>query len=199
MNSRQLWAKKLAASLDQGPHGRGKVSAVRRKAEVSLPVFRGLALGIDPSVRGTGLAVIDCAAPVFGLVETLTVSVPAKFNFLYCLGRIHEEVTRLLNKYVIGRVGVEETIYVQNFRTMQLLGCARGAALGPIAAAGIPIVEMSPKTVKMLVALNGSATKEAVQRMVSMILHCQPLPLDESDAAAAAIASSYGQKLLKAA
>lgn len=191
---RALWTQKILAGQISAPTS-VKPQPAKRKKSLAVPIvsFRGVVLGVDPSVRGTGLAVIECQGNGFRYLASSTLSIPPKVHFLGCLGIIHREVVALLAQYPIGRVGVEETIFVQNFRTMQLLGCARGAALGPISAAGIEIIQMSPKTIKQSVTISGSADKALVQRMVASILNHEILPPDEADAAAAAIAASMGK------
>jgi len=192
-SSRALWTDRLGGLIGSQPKFNPKLAARRKPQADPISAFRGVVLGIDPSVRGTGLAVLECHGNTFQYLASSTLAIPPKVHFLGCLGIIHREIVALLNQYPIGRVGVEETIFVQNFRTMQLLGCARGAALGPISAAGIEIIQMSPKTIKQSVTISGSADKALVQRMVASILGRGVLPPDEADAAAAAIAASMGR------
>ena len=56
MTSRQLWT----AKLNGGPVPRGAAKRAA-SAKILLPKrhFEGLVLGIDPSLRGTGLALLD--------------------------------------------------------------------------------------------------------------------------------------------
>ena len=90
------------------------------------------------------------------------------------------------------QASIEETIYVQNFRTAQAMGASRGAALSVLARLGLSVEEYAPKRIKMAVTGHGSATKEQVGRMVRSVLGLNhDLPLDESDAAAAALCHAY--------
>ena len=45
-----------------------------------------------------------------------------------CLGEIAKQVDSLATAHEINHVAVEQTIYVQNFQTAQIMGAARGAA-----------------------------------------------------------------------
>lgn len=193
-SSRALWTAKLAQSAG------GALAAVSAPCRSDLAPVRlgarlqcGLTLGVDPSVRGTGLAVVSVEGAQFKLVESVTVSNPRSIDFIGCLAAIHRAVADLLSRYDIDRAGAEETIYVQNFRTCQLLGCARGAALGPIAAAGVKVIELAPTDIKQTVAGTGRASKEQVQAMVSAMLGCRALSFDEADASAAAIAAAFAR------
>jgi len=79
MNVRQMWAAKLAGQ----PTTNGHVT-LRRSAPAAVPVvlgarkaFSGLVLGIDPSLRGTGLVLIDFAPgrqPVLLKCQTVRVA-----------------------------------------------------------------------------------------------------------------------------
>jgi crossover junction endodeoxyribonuclease RuvC len=167
---------------------------MKRAKTPSVPcrAFTGLILGLDPSVRGTGLAVLrydNSPRPV--LVFSQTVKVAPKYHFTAALGFIHLAVQAVLERYPIAAVATEETIFVQNIRTAQLMGAARGAALGPISAlAHIQIAQLPPTAIKLAVTGDGKASKERIQQMVKLILGLpEHLPEDESDAAGAALAA----------
>lgn len=150
--------------------------------------FVGTVLGIDPSLRATGLAVVGFEAG--GRARWLaseTVRPGKAADLPGCCGAIAEAVARLLAQWEPVAVAVEETIYVQNFRTAQKLGAARGAAIGQVARAGVPVFEYSPLRIKQSVAGYGRASKEQVARQMAGLLgEAEALPYDEADAAAAA-------------
>jgi crossover junction endodeoxyribonuclease RuvC len=218
-NVRQLWAAKLAGSpapatgrglpggarLDQIPVGTVlPVSALRGKSAGAAPhpladgprrqSFAGLVLGIDPSLRGTGLALIEFApgrAPV--LLRCRTVSVPAKRSMAHALGQISGAVTAFLRDFEVRHVALEQTIYVQNFQTAQILGAARGAAIAAAALHGHEEVwEYPPLRVKQAVVGVGRASKEQMARTVMALLgHGRMLAPDEADAAGVALCHAF--------
>jgi crossover junction endodeoxyribonuclease RuvC len=155
--------------------------------------FLGRILGIDPSLRGTGLAVVDVLADGRRLlVASKTVELPTRIPFADCLGRIHSEVRAIIEANRPAHVAVEETIYVQNFRTAQILGAARGAAISAPASMGYPIFEYAPRRVKQAVVGTGSASKEQVIRtMRSLLAMSGLLAEDEADAAAVALCHAF--------
>jgi crossover junction endodeoxyribonuclease RuvC len=129
-SSRQLWKDKIEGKPVSGGLG-NRYSAAR------LP-FRGTILGIDPSLRGTGLAVLEFEKrdrPV--LLHSRTIKLKPAISMFDCLGRINGNVAEILDAYRIDVVAVEQTIYVQNFQTAQILGAARGAAIAAAAILGI--------------------------------------------------------------
>ncbi len=151
--------------------------------------FAGLVLGIDPSLRGTGLALIE-----FGggrqalLLRARTVRVPQKTPMAEALAEIHRAVTTMMDGFEVRHVALEQTIYVQNFQTAQILGAARGAAIAAAALLGKPIFEYPPLRVKQAVVGVGRASKEQMQRTIMALLgHGAPLASDEADAAGVAV------------
>lgn len=183
-SSRSLWTKFLSSGPRVG-------STVGHPPAARISGFRGEILGVDPSVRGTGLAVMTFGSGAPVLIFSSTIRVPARVVFTEALGYIHQGVADVLVRYPrIQAAAVEETIFVQNLRTAQLMGAARGAALGVIAGKNIPICQLAPKAIKLAATGNGSADKHQVQKMTQALLSlAAPLPPDEADAAAAAFAA----------
>lgn len=176
-----------------------KAGTVAKRKTAGAPVqfnktpFKGIVLGIDPSLRGTGLAVVEFAPRGLGqYLASETVSPPKKADLPDCLGEIASAVSRLITEYSPVAVAIEETIYVQNFQTAQKLGAARGAAIGQAALQGIPVFEYSPLRIKQAVVGYGRASKEQVTRQVSALLKLEKdLPFDEADASAVALCHAF--------
>jgi crossover junction endodeoxyribonuclease RuvC len=185
MSVRQLWKAKLegklAAPVWPEPAARARVA------------FTGRVLGIDPSLRGTGLALLEFApgrAPV--LLHCATLRFPARRTMAYCLGEIHRAVAALVADFAPRHVALEQTIYVQNFQTAQILGAARGAAIAAAALQQKEIFEYAPLRVKQAVVGRGRASKEQMARTVMALLgHGRALAFDEADAAGVALCHAY--------
>lgn len=181
MNVRQMWAAKLA--------GKAVPAAQASPAAAMRAPFEGQVLGIDPSLRGTGLALIEFARgrqPV--LLRCQTVTVASKLPMAHALGEIHRAVTAFLKDFTVRHVALEQTIYVQNFQTAQILGAARGAAISAAALHNLPVFEYAPLRVKLAVVGAGRASKEQMARTVmAMLGHGRTLAFDEADAAGVAL------------
>ena len=211
---RQMWAAKLAGGgLAGAKPGAGKlsglavgtvvpVSAVRKAAgPAGHPLagamrvsFSGQVLGIDPSLRGTGLALIEFKSgrdPV--LLRCRTVKVHPKKSMAFALGDISKAVREFLEGSEVRHVALEQTIYVQNFQTAQILGAARGAAIAAAALHGHDEVwEYAPLRVKQAVVGAGRASKEQMARTVMALLgHGRQLASDEADAAGVALCHAF--------
>ena len=178
---RQMWKAKLE----------GKLSAQLWPDAPLLQraAFQGRVLGIDPSLRGTGLALIEFTPgrqPV--LLRCQTVKIAPKHSMAHCLGEIHKAVAAFVGEFAPRHVALEQTIYVQNFQTAQILGAARGAAISAAALHTLEIFEYAPLRVKQAVTGRGMASKEQMARTVmSMLGHGRTLALDEADAAGVAL------------
>jgi crossover junction endodeoxyribonuclease RuvC len=190
MTSRQMWTAKLEG---RPVHARLARTAADSGVVARSP-FVGLVLGIDPSLRGTGLALVDFrpgATPV--LLRCATVRVPRGRAMAVALAEIHNAVSGFLDSHpAVRHVGLEQTIYVQNFQTAQILGAARGAAIAAAAIRGLPVFEYPPLRVKQAVAGSGRASKEQLARTVMALLgHARALAPDEADAAGVALCHAF--------
>lgn len=196
---RDLWKAKLEGRLP--PPGVPAV-LVRAQAKTAAPVgavlpqrtsFSGRVLGIDPSLRGTGLSLVEIAGgrqPV--VLLSRTVKVPPKHDMAYCLGEIFKAVAAVLRDHAVDHVALEKTIFVQNVATAQILGAARGAAIAAAALAEKPVFEYPPLRVKQAVVGVGNASKEQVARTVmALVGHGRPLAYDESDATGVALCHAF--------
>ncbi len=163
--------------------------AERAAAHAGGVRLSGAVLGIDPSLRGTGLAVLtfDRGEPL-SLDFHTTVRLPGKASMADCLGAIYSAVADSIQHHPICHVAIEQTIYVQNFQTAQILGAARGAAIAAASVAGLPVFEYAPLRMKQAVVGFGRATKEQVARTLMQRLgSSDQLPSDEADAAGVAM------------
>ncbi len=182
---RQMWKDKIE----------GKTSSKAWPAAPALarPPFSGRVLGIDPSLRGTGLALVEFApgrAPV--LLRCRTVRMAAKLPMAVCLGEIHRAVAAFVADFDPRHVVLEQTIYVQNFQTAQILGAARGAAIAAAALQAKDIFEYAPLRVKLAVVGQGRASKDQMARTVMTLLgHGRTLAFDEADAAGVALCHAF--------
>ena len=91
--------------------------------------------------------------------------------------------THLVDLWQPRHVSCEETIYVQNFKTAQIMGSARGAALSAAAIYDIPVFEYAPLRVKQAVVGFGRASKDQMSSTLAQMLGLpQALPFDQADA-----------------
>lgn len=158
--------------------------------------FLGQVLGIDPSLRGTGLALVEFAKgrqPL--LLRCETVQIPASRSQAQALAEIHRHVQAFLDTFKVRHVAMEQTIYVQNFQTAQILGAARGAAMAAAALRDLEVFEYPPLRVKQAVVGFGRASKDQMAKTVMGILgHGRQLASDEADAVGVALCHAFTWK-----
>ena len=145
-------------------------------------------LGIDTSLRSSGVAVIEAVGnrftPLFyGLVKN-----PSPMPRSACLGHIRTDLAALIAEFRPLAAAIEGIFYAKNVRTAMILCHARGVAVDTCAAAGLPVYEYEPRRVKQAVVGRGGATKEQIQRMVTALLGLPKIPPeDAADALAIAL------------
>jgi crossover junction endodeoxyribonuclease RuvC len=142
-------------------------------------------LAIDPSLRGTGYAILEkvegrVRALDFGTIKNKPALLPSG-----CLVAIHERIGELIAQHQPECAAFEGVIFVQSYKTAITLGAARGAALVAVAARGLPIYEYAPRRVKQSVVGRGGADKGQVGFMVRALLGLtETPPPDAADALA---------------
>lgn len=183
-NARQLWTEKLTNTCYHTSNKQQHIQAIRG--------VKGIILGIDPSLRGTGLAIIDNTSNKIKLLMSQRITCPSKMSFFECIEKIFTTIDNVVTKYHIDAAAIEQTIYVQNVKTSHILGAAKGAAIAAIAKQHIFISEYAPLRIKQAVTGIGRASKEQVQRTVCSILKCpSSISFDESDAMAVACCHAW--------
>lgn len=144
-------------------------------------------LGIDPSLRGTGIAVVRFCGGRPTLLFSTTIK--TRGSVAEALAAIAQSIRHVCEQFQPDTAAIESTIFAQNHRTAITLGAARGAAVATLSLFSIPCTDIAPTRIKQAVVGTGRASKIQVIRMTQALLHLPaPLPSDEADAAAAALA-----------
>jgi crossover junction endodeoxyribonuclease RuvC len=192
-NSRRaLWTAKVLGNLPAQQYSADDDEALAAQhTPLGRRAFSGIVLGIDPSLRGTGLALVEFSAAGAQLLSSRTLKIKVTVPLPSCLGGIFEAVREILAKTAVKHVAIEETIFVQNRKAVHILGAARGAAIVAAARAGVEVFEYAPRRVKQAVVGRGGASKDQVVALVAQHLGCARLPSDEADAAATALCHAF--------
>ncbi|MEI6279043.1 MAG: crossover junction endodeoxyribonuclease RuvC [Verrucomicrobiae bacterium] len=142
-------------------------------------------LAVDPSLRGTGYAVLEREGGKIRCLHFGVVKNPPKLAVSGCLVAIHEQLGDVIARYAPPVMAIESVIYVQSFPTAITLGSARGAALLAAAQRGLAIYEYAPRRVKQAVVGRGGAQKSQVAFMIRALLGLTVTPPpDAADAMA---------------
>ena len=142
-------------------------------------------LAVDPSLRGTGYAVLEEQGSRTRCLQYGVVHNPATLSQEGCLLAIHETLSLSIATFQPSALAIEKVIYVQSFATAIILGSARGVAVLAAAQKGLSIHEYPPKRVKQAVVGSGAAAKNQVAFMIRALLGLtETPPSDAADAIA---------------
>jgi crossover junction endodeoxyribonuclease RuvC len=156
-------------------------------------------LGVDTSLRSTGIGILDAAGSRMTPVYYGTIKNPPGRPLSACLLHLQDEIAKLVETHQPEVVAIEGIFYAKNVKTMLILSHARGAIIAQCARLGLPVYEYEPRRVKMAVAGTGAAQKEQIQKMVKMLLALHEEPQnDAADALALAITHLHNRTLLSA-
>ncbi len=156
-------------------------------------------LGIDTSLRSTGVGVLDGAGSRLVPVYYGTVKNPAGRPLSACLLHLQDEIEKLIRAHEPQAVAIEGIFYAKNVKTMLILSHARGTIIAQCARMGLPVYEYEPRRVKLAVVGTGGAQKDQVQKMVKTLLNLPEIPQnDAADALALAITHLHSRSPLAA-
>jgi len=147
------------------------------------------ALGIDPGTHRVGWAVVENTgtnqqALAHGCLEHKKGTAPTVY-----LPALESHLNGLLSKYQPDILGIEAILFQKNVKTAISVAEARGVILLTAAKHDLPVIELTPNTIKSAVAGHGGANKKDVERMVGLLIGVNTAKLldDETDALAVAL------------
>jgi crossover junction endodeoxyribonuclease RuvC len=179
-----LWTEALSGSKS--------LVKTQHVARRYLRGYDGVILGIDPSLRGTGVAILESREKQNRFIFSERLSFGARLSFYQCLGEIFKKIGDVVDKYHPDCVAIEQTIFVQNYKIAQILGSVRGAIIAVLANKGIEICEYPPLRIKQAVTGMGRASKEQVMGTIKNLLNINhEISGDESDALAVACCHAW--------
>lgn len=145
-------------------------------------------LGIDPGSRSTGWGVVTREQGRYRLLAAGAIRPKPDQPMPTRLREIHEGLLAALATFSPDAVAIEAIFAHKSSTSALVLGQARGVALLAAAGAGLEVFEYNAMTIKSSVAGSGRADKEAVGKMVAMLLggHIEG-PHDAADAVAIAM------------
>ena len=146
-------------------------------------------LGIDPGLLHTGWSIIDTRGSERKYVASGVILPPARDALPVRLANIFRGVTEVCETFAPDECAIEITFVNKNPQTTLTLGHARAAAIVAVANRDIPISEYEPNKIKKALTAAGHADKDAIYKMVRILLPAaHPKTPDEADAIAIALA-----------
>ena len=152
------------------------------------PDFAVKTLGIDTSLRSTGVAVVSAEGNRLSALEYGVIKNAPKVRLSECLRNLDCGISEIIARTNPVAVAIEGSFFSKNVKTSMILGQVRGVAIAACARNNIPVYEYAPRRVKQAVVGFGSAGKVQVRGMVMKLLGIEKEPQeDEGDALAIAI------------
>lgn len=145
-------------------------------------------LGIDPGSLKTGYGVVDKKGGSISLVASGVIIAPQSIPIDKRLAIISSGLTSVIAEHKPEAMAIESIFFAKNVRSAIMLGQARGVAIVSASSRGIPVFEYSPRSIKLAATGGGGAAKDAVGKMMKLLLKTEAdLKPDEADALAIAI------------
>ncbi|MBR2682600.1 MAG: crossover junction endodeoxyribonuclease RuvC [Atopobiaceae bacterium] len=146
-------------------------------------------LGIDPGLAHTGWGVVETRGPVCRARAYGCVTTRSSEQIDQRLGRIYDELARVIESYHPTELAIEKIFFGENVRSAIATAQARGVAIVACARAGLSVGEYTPMQIKQAVVGTGAADKYQVIYMVRNVLALDhdPRPDHAADALAAAV------------
>lgn len=152
-------------------------------------------LGIDPGSRKAGFALIKVEGRKLSYLASTVIRYDDEI-FIKRLGNIYKSCTELIAEFKPEEIALESLIFVKSPTALIKLAQARGAMLAAASETHHgKIFEYSPNLVKSAAAGYGHASKEGIQKSLSLIYGNRKFKTDdESDALAVATCHALHRK-----
>ena len=147
-------------------------------------------LGIDPGLQITGYGILETDGDLTRVVEAGVVRSNAKEELSQRLLEISCELDEIMTQLSPDVIAVEELYsHYDHPTTAIIMGHVRGIIFLKGAEKHIPVVSYAATRVKKSLTGNGRATKEQMQKMITVTLGLAtvPEPADAADALAIAL------------
>ncbi len=156
---------------------------------------RRIILGVDPGTVVMGYALLEVGGDKPRVIAMESVRLDTRLEMFDRLRNVHEVVRGLILGHRAQQLAIEAPFHGKNVQSMLKLGRAQGVVIAAALAAGLPVAEYSPRSIKQSVTGNGNATKERVWLMLQHTLgiRMEMTRLDASDALAVAVCHHYAE------
>ena len=179
---------------------RGRSGAAEQSAALSISTSRNTRagsplriIGIDPGLASSGWGVVDYANGrlthvAHGCIETKSDTLREE-RLLF----IYDSFREVLKTYKPREAAIENLFFGKNVTSAMMVAEARGVLLMALAARGLPVLELTPNSIKKAVAGVTRADKKQIMEMVRFLLNLPELPKPDhaADALAAAICAAH--------
>ena len=149
-------------------------------------------LGVDPSLRSTGYAIVDGDRKKQKVIEFGLIKTRSSEALEDSLKHIANSIEKVVQEHAPEILAIENIFTARNSRVALQLGHVRGVVILVCTRCGLQTFPYAATRIKETVAGYGRASKEQVQHMVTRTLGLtETPPTDAADALAAALTHFY--------
>lgn len=154
-------------------------------------------LGVDPGSRKAGFALIELHGKKINYITSGVMKYDDVDEFVDRLGHIYDSCEELIRGHAPAEIAIESLIYVKSVTSLAKLAQARGAMIAAFMKTNKgKVFEYSPNLIKSTVTGHGHATKESVDKALTMIFgKIEFKTHDESDALAIAVCHALSRDI----
>jgi crossover junction endodeoxyribonuclease RuvC len=150
---------------------------------------RGLIVGIDPGLAGTGFAVLS--EPNLVIACDTVVTIPGREGPR--LIAITDHLRQLIEEHHPAEASIEELFMGRNATSAIGVAQARGAILAVLEECHVPVYQYKPAQVKIVLTGYGKADKHQIARMLAAQVKLPEGKLDDHARDAIAIAMCHAR------
>lgn len=148
-------------------------------------------LGIDPGTLKTGFGVIEIQGRTVQYRSSGVIALSGNETLGQRLVTLKSDLLELIARHKPQILSLESLFFAKNAQSALKLGHARGVILATAVELGLEIYEYAPTEVKRSIMGQGRGDKDAIAKMVSILLKLpktkQFIAYDETDALALAL------------
>ena len=149
-------------------------------------------LGVDPSLRSTGYAIVEGNRKKQNVLEFGLIKTRSSESLEDSLKHIAASIEKVVREHSPDSLAIENIFTARNSLVALQLGHVRGVIIQVCTSCGLQTYPYAATTIKETVAGYGRAPKEQVQHMVKRTLGLtETPPPDAADAIAAALTHFY--------
>jgi crossover junction endodeoxyribonuclease RuvC len=151
-----------------------------------------IVIGIDPGSASIGYGVLKIINKKISHLEHGLISTSRDLPFPRRLKKISLEIGRLFRKHQPRVIAIESVFFFKNLKTFIPVSRATGVIILEAGKSRARILEFAPPQIKSLIADNGRAEKDEVEKRVKKILGLKKIdgPDDVADALAVALCAA---------
>ena len=151
-------------------------------------------MGVDPGLASTGWGVIESSRGKLKHIAHGCIQTSSGKSRGERLVFIYKSFIKIIKTYEIEQAAMENLYFGRNVSSAMAVAEARGVLLMALSGKGIPVLELTPNSIKQAVVGVSRADKKQIQKMVALILGLKEIPEPDhaADALGAAICAAFG-------